>query len=59
MNIVLIINENNDNEYVKINKEGSWFIVYHYVNNEVKRKLNHDDFYAAVETLKEWESYFE
>ena len=59
MNIVFILNENNNSECVEMNKEGNWFVVYHYVNDNLERKLKHDDFYAAVETLKEWQSYFE
>ena len=59
MNIVLIMNENNNNEWVKMEKNGYLYTVYHYVNDNLERKLNHDDFYAAVETLKEWQSYFE
>jgi hypothetical protein len=59
MTIVIIENENNASEWVKMEKNGYLYTVYHYINNNLERKLNHDDFYAAVETLKEWESYFE
>lgn len=58
MNIVLVINENNEGEWVKMNKEGTWFIVYHYVNNELKRRCRYDDFFEAIEAFKEWQSYF-
>jgi hypothetical protein len=59
MTIVIIENENNNSEWVKMEKNGYLYTVYHYVNNNIERKLNHDNFYAAVETMKEWESYFE
>ena len=59
MNVAIIINENNNNEWVKMEKNGYLYTVYHYINNNLERKLNHDDFYAAVETLKEWYAYFE
>lgn len=58
MTIVLIINENNDSEWVQLDKAGAWFIVYHYVNNELERKCRLFDFFEATETVKEWQSYF-
>ena len=59
MNIVIITNDNNESEWVKMEKNGYLYTVYHYINNNLERKINHDDFFAAVETLKEWHSYFE
>ena len=59
MNIVIIENENNATEWVKMDKDGNWYTVYHYVNNEVEMKCKYDDFFEAVETMKEWFSYFE
>ena len=59
MNIVIITNENKETEWVKMEKNGYLYTVYHYVNNELERKCIYDDFFAAVETLKEWASYFE
>ena len=59
MNIVIITNEKNESEWVKMDRDGNWYIVYHYVHNNVHRKCKYDDFFAAVETLKEWHSYFE
>ena len=59
MNVVIIENENNEREFVNMDKDGNWYTVYHYVNNEVKRKCKYDDFFEAIETLKEWVSYFE
>ena len=59
MNIVIIENEAQESEWVKMDKDGNWYIVIHYVNNEVERKCRYDDFFEAIETLKEWRSYFE
>ena len=59
MNVTIIENENNESEWVKMDKDGSWYIVYYYVNNEVAMKCKYDDFFEAVECLKEWESYFD
>ena len=59
MNIVIIENEKNETEWVKMDKSGYLYTVYHYVNNELEGKCKYDDFFAAVECLKEWESYFE
>ena len=59
MNIVIIENENNENEWLKMEKANNWYIVYHYVNNNVQRKCMLDDFLSAVEYLKEWQTYFE
>ena len=56
MTIVIIENEN---EWVKMEKANNWYIVYHYVNNNVQRKCRYDDFYMAVETMKEWQTFFE
>lgn len=58
MNIVLVMNENNESEWVKMDRDGTWLIVYHYINNEVERKCRYDDFFDATEALKEWMSYF-
>ena len=59
MNVVIIENENNEAEWVQMDKSGYLYIVYHYVENELERKCRYDDFYMAVETMKEWQSYFE
>lgn len=59
MGIVMIIIEFRDSERVSMQKEGVWYIVDHYVGNELKRKCRYDDFFEAVECLKEWNSYFE
>ena len=59
MSIVIIENENNEKEWVKMEKANNWYIVYHYVNNNVQRKCMIDDFLTAVEYLKEWKTYFE
>ena len=59
MNIVIIENENNENEWVKMEKANSFYIVYHFVNNNVVRKCMLDDFLTAVEYLKEWKTFFE
>jgi len=58
MTIVIIENENN-NEWVKMEKANGWYIVYHYVHNNVQRKCMLDDFLTAVEYLKEWRTFFE
>lgn len=58
MNIVLLMNETDESEWVKMDKDGTWFTVVHYVNDEVKRKCRYDDFFEATEALKEWQSYF-
>ena len=58
MNIVLVLNEDNESEWVKMDKDGTWYTVYHYVNNEIERKCRYDDFFEATEALKEWQSYF-
>ena len=58
-NIVIIENEAYDSEWVKMDKDGYWYIVYHYVNNEVKRKCRYDDFFEAVAAMELWRSYFE
>ena len=59
MTIVIIENENYENEWVPMDKNGYLYTVYHYVDNELKSKCRYDDFFAAVECLKEWISYFE
>ena len=59
MNIVIIENENNETEWVKMDKNGYLYTVYHYVNNEVEMKCSYDDFFRAVECLKEWQTFFE
>ena len=59
MTIVIIENENNGNEWVKMEKANEWYIVYHYIHNNVHRKVQVDDFLTAVEYLKEWKTYFE
>lgn len=58
MNIVLLMNENDESEWVQMDKYGRRFTVYHFVNNEIKRKCRYDDFFEATEALKEWKSYF-
>ena len=58
MTIVVIENENN-NEWVKMEKANGWYIVYHYIHNNVQRKCMLDDFLSAVEYLKEWQTFFE
>ena len=58
MTIVMFINEFHDTEWVSMSKENCWYIVAHYVGNELKRKCRYDDFFEAVECLKEWQSYF-
>ena len=57
--ITSIVNEYHNTEWVYMEKSGVWYIVCHYVNNEVKRKCRYDDFFEAVECMKEWYSYFE
>ena len=59
MSIVRIENEAQESECVKMDKYENWYIVYHYADNVVQRKCIYDDFFEAVECLKEWESYFE
>ena len=59
MNIIMIPNEDHDTEWVSMEKEENWFIVHHYVGNELKRKCRYDDFFEAIECLKEWQYYFE
>ena len=59
MNIVMIANEFHDTEWVSMTLENGWYIVVHYVGNELKRKCRYDDFFEAIECLKEWQSYFE
>lgn len=58
MNIVLIVNDFRDTEWVQMYKENCWYIVSHYVGRELKRKCRYEDFFQAIECLKEWRSYF-
>ena len=59
MTIVIIENENNANEWIKMEKANTWYIVYYYANNNVQKKCMYDDFYMAIETMKEWQTFFE
>ena len=49
----------NKNEWIKMDKNGDLYTVYRYINNNVQRKCIDDDFFSAVECLKEWKTFFD
>jgi len=58
MTIYLETNEKTDSEWVVLSREGCLYIVKHYVDSNPVRKVRCDDFFTAVEYVKEWKSYF-
>lgn len=58
MTIYLETNEKTDSEWVVLSLENGWYVVKHYVDSLPERKVRCDDFFAAVEYVKEWKSYF-
>lgn len=51
MNIVLVINENNESEWVKMDKDGTWFTVYHYENNEGWKYKENEKLWQVLSSL--------
>ena len=59
MTIYMETNEKTDSEWVVLSLENGWYFVKHYVDSLPERKVRCDDFFTAVEYVKEWKgSYF-